>query len=140
MLLSNSPVQFKYKKCSIIQYIHKDDIVEYVPSDVKLDVLNTLANTKTGNVGGNNYVFFFNDKEESLDMSPENLQRKMTDVISGFEDDSLSYEFRCYLPTSTTGCIGRCDKRVFIRNATEFELVAKFNYKVTYFNKEPDFR
>ena len=92
-----------------------EGICENVPIDVPLNILNYLVNDKKQNVGDGNYIFYKNDDQDAIEFDKEIFDKKLVDVLKGYEDEPLTYEFRCYPIGSIFECFTRqnsceCDK------------------------------
>ena len=115
-----------------------DPIRENVPAEVPLSILVDLVNDKLDSVGDGNYIFYANDDDENIGLDDEKMDQKLIDVLKGYEDEPNTYEIRCFLINALLECIPTCDNRLYFRNATNINLMAKLEYTVVYVEKEPD--
>ena len=105
-----------------------------ISSEVQLGFLNSLANTRTQNVGDGNYIFHFNHDEIKID--DETKGEKLVEVLSNDEGDLGRYFIECWEIKAFAFPGWRND--IILKNATKRTLAIDVTYKAKDFVKEKD--
>ena len=105
-----------------------------ISSEVSLGFLNSLANSRTQNVGDGNYIFHFNDDEIKID--DETKEKKLVEVLPNDEGDLGKYFIECREIKAFAFPGWKND--IILKNATERTLKIDVKYKARDFMEEKD--